>query len=126
MSLETIGQLLLSSPAVFCDEKKIPAFRNGSAVGTIDWEERKEEDPASWNSFERRLTYTCPVGFVIERPLEYKEQQDPIPEEQESFEVECAEDARWTARPLHGGTVIPVCIRESLVLHTASHPDTDL
>ena len=28
------------------------------------------------------------------------------------FEVECAADAVWTPRPLHGGTIMPKCIRK--------------
>ena len=77
-----------------------------------------EDDPQLWNSFEKRLVYTCPVGFVIEQPGGMdSEQPDPIPVEQESFEVECAADARWTPRPLHGGTIMPACIRELLYLN---------
>ena len=71
-----------------------------------------EENPERWNAFEKRLTYTCPIGFVIERPGQHNEQPDPIPEAAESFEIECADDAAWTPRPLHGGTVMPACIRE--------------
>ena len=65
----------------------------------------------------KRLTYTCPVGYVIENPLGvYSEQPDPIPEEQFTFEVECEYDARWTPKPLHGGTIMPRCIRKSFSL----------
>ena len=75
-------------PAVFCDEDKIPSFVNGTEQGTIDWEEKKAANPERWNAFQSRLTYTCPIGFVIEIPGErHNEQQDPIPVEQESFEV---------------------------------------
>ena len=82
-------------------------------MGTINTEEIKKADPENWNVFKRRLKYTCPVGYIIERPNgDYSEQPDPIPEEQYSFELECAEDARWTPRPLHGGTVMPRCIRK--------------
>ena len=74
--------------AVVCDEEAIPPFRVDSAVGTIDFLERKAEDPERWNVFQKRLTYTCPVGFIIDRPDgDYSEQPDPIPEEQYSFEV---------------------------------------
>lgn len=74
--------------AVVCDEEAIPPFRVDSAVGTIDFLDRKEEDPERWNVFQKRLTYTCPVGFIIDRPDgDYSEQPDPIPEEQYSFEV---------------------------------------
>ena len=46
------------------------------------------EDPERWNVFQKRLTYTCPVGFIIDRPDgDYSEQPDPIPEEQYSFEA---------------------------------------
>ena len=73
---------------MFCDEDKIPSFVNGTEPGTIDWEEKKAGDPERWNAFQSRLTYTCPVGFVIEVPGgRHNEQQDPIPVEQESFEV---------------------------------------
>ena len=97
-----------------CDENTIPTFRNDSAMGTIDTEERKLADPVNWNTFRKRLTYTCPVGYVIENPHGvYSEQPDPIPEEQFTFEVECEADAKWTPKPLHGGTVMPRCIRKS-------------
>ena len=67
----------------------------------------------NWNTFRKRLVYTCPIGYVLERPFDdHTEQQDPIPEEPDSFEVECSEDAVWTPRPLHGGTVMPQCIRK--------------
>ena len=103
--------------AVVCPEETIPPFREDSANGTIDFLERKAEDPAEWNVFRKRLTYTCPVGHVIDRPSgDYSEQPDPIPEEQYSFEVECAEDAVWTPRPLHGGTIMPRCIRKTLLV----------
>ena len=99
--------------AVVCKEEDIPPFRADSAPGTTDMEERKAEDPENWNTFRRRLLYTCPVGFVIERPGgEHDEQQEPIPEEPDSFEVECEADAIWTPKPLHGGTIMPQCIRE--------------
>ena len=97
---------------MFCDEKKIPPFLDGTTEGAIDWEERKAGNPERWNAFEKRLTYTCPIGFVIENPLTHTEQQDPIPTNPESFEVECAEDATWTPRPMHGGTIMPACIRK--------------
>ena len=78
----------MSVPAVFCDEDKIPPFVNGTEPGTIDWEDKKAGDPERWNAFQSRLTYTCPIGFVIEVPGgRHNEQQDPIPVEQESFEV---------------------------------------
>ena len=73
---------------MFCDEDKIPPFVNGTEPGTIDWEEKKAGNPERWNAFQSRLTYTCPIGFVIEVPGgRHNEQQDPIPVEQESFEV---------------------------------------
>ena len=57
--------------------------------------------------------YTCPVGFVIERPAEqYGEQQDPIPPGQETFEVECGKFGRWEPRPYDDGTYMPYCIRK--------------
>ena len=49
----------------------------------------KLAEPLDWNAFRKRLTYTCPVGFVIERPDgDYSEQPDPIPEEQFKFEAQ--------------------------------------
>ena len=99
--------------AVVCDEKDIPPFPNGTVVGSIDLEEKKEGDPEAWNTFLRRLTYTCPIGYLVERAGgDYSEQQDPIPEDQESFEVECAADGIWTPRPIQGGSVMPECIRK--------------
>ena len=60
---------------------------NGTEVGKINWEDQKLEDPERWNAFRSRLTYTCPVGFVIESPGHFNEQPEPIPETQEEFEV---------------------------------------
>ena len=75
--------------AVYCSEETIPKFRNDSGVGTINVEEVKLAEPLDWNAFRKRLTYTCPVGFVIERPDgDYSEQPDPIPEEKFKFEAE--------------------------------------
>ena len=56
-------------------------------MGTINWEERKAADPERWNAFRSQLTYTCPVGFVIETPGRHDEQPEPIPETQEEFQV---------------------------------------
>ena len=62
--------------------------------------------------YQRRLTYTCPRGYVIEQPAGvHYEQPDPIPEELETFEVECAANAVWTPRPLNGMDYMPYCIR---------------
>ena len=98
--------------AVFCNESKIPQFINGTEPGTIDQEERKAIDPERWNAFGKHLTYTCPVGFVIEKPNSDSEQQDPIPTTQEQFDVECWNDATWMPVPQHGGNVMPTCIRK--------------
>ena len=65
--------------------------------------------------YKKRITYTCPVGYVIEKPGNiYNEQPDPIPEELETFEVECAANAVWTPRPKDGGNYMPYCIRKYL------------
>ena len=88
-------------PAVLCKEEDIHPFLKGSIAGTIDIEERKEDDPERWNTFQRTLTYTCPIGYLVDRPGGYhSEQQVPIPEDPETFQVECAADAVWTPRPL--------------------------
>ena len=60
---------------------------NGTEAGRINWEDQKLEDPERWNAFKSRLTYTCPVGFVIESPGKYNEQPEPIPETQDEFQV---------------------------------------
>ena len=99
--------------AVRCDENDIPSFANGSVAGTINLEEMKFANPKSWNSFQQQLTYTCPIGYVVERSGgDYSEQKDPIPEDQESFTLECAADAKWTPRPINGGSYMPHCIRK--------------
>ena len=73
----------------------------------------KAADPDYWNMYQRRITYTCPSGYVIEKPGgRYNEQPDPIPEELETFEVECASNAAWTPRPKDGGNYMPHCIRK--------------
>ena len=55
--------------------------------GTKNYSELKAADPDYWNSYKRRITYTCPLGYVIEKPNYNNEQPDPIPEELETFEV---------------------------------------
>ena len=86
-------------------------------IGTTDIEEKKAADPEAWNTFQRRLTYTCPIGYIVERSgSDYTEQKDPIQEGQESFEVECAADALWTPRPTQGGSIMPECIRKMQIL----------
>ena len=69
---------------MFCPEEEIPPFKEDTQPGTIDHEDLKKADPEYWNKFQRHLTYTCPVGYVIGRPNgDYSEQQDPMPEELE-------------------------------------------
>ena len=41
----------------------------------------------------------------------YLEQEDPVPIELETWQVECGADGRWTPRPKHGGQNMPHCIR---------------
>ena len=115
VSIETCHELFVSISflAVFCPEDEIPPFKENTQTGTINNEELKKADPEYWNKFQRRLTYTCPVGYVIERPNgDYSEQQDPVPLELETFEVECAANAVWTPRPKDGGNYMPSCIRK--------------
>ena len=112
-------KIFISPAAVVCDEKDIPPFPNKTVAGTIDLLEKKEADPLAWNTYRRRLTYTCPIGYLVERSGgDYSEQQDPIPEDQESFEVECAADAIWTPRPVQGGSVMPECIRKIQIFNS--------
>ena len=99
--------------AVFCPEEEVPTFKDGTVAGTTNYLELKAADPDYWNKYKRRITYTCPVGYVIEKPgHRYNEQPDPIPPELETFEVECAANAAWTPRPKDGGTYMPYCIRK--------------
>ena len=98
---------------MFCPEDEIPEFKAGTKAGTINYLDLKAADPDYWNMYERRLTYTCPRGYVIEQPSVHYEQPDPIPEELESFEVECAANAVWTPRPLNGMDYMPYCIRNN-------------
>jgi hypothetical protein len=58
-----------------------------------------------------RITYTCPVGFVIDEPNSYNEQPAFIPLLQETFVVMCGDDATWTPLAPGGGTAMPSCIR---------------
>ena len=72
----------------------MPQFKVGTQAGTTNYLELKEADPKYWNSYERRITYTCPLGFVIEVPGgNYAEQPDPISKDLQTFEVECAANA---------------------------------
>ena len=99
--------------AVFCKEDEIPPFLENTQPGTINYLQLKDADPEYWNKYQRRLTYTCPTGYVVEHPGgDYSEQQDPILDEKESFEVECAANAAWTPRPTDGGNHMPSCIRK--------------
>ena len=97
---------------VVCPEEEVPAFPKHSAVGTNNVQLMKKEDPEKWNSWRSNLTYTCPSGYVIEIPRDNDEQEDPIPEEDESrsFIVQCGDNAVWTPRLRHGGTNMPMCI----------------
>ena len=97
---------------MFCPEEEIPTFVTGTEAGTTNYLRLKEEDPKNWNSFRRRITYTCPVGFVLERPNIFAEQQDPISPLQEEFEVECGKFAKWEPKPIDGGDYMPYCIRK--------------
>jgi hypothetical protein len=71
-------------------------------------------DPSveSPEKFFLRITYTCPVGFVIEEPRNYREQPLFIPVLQETFDVECGDNAVWTPLPPGGGSAMPSCIRK--------------
>ena len=101
--------------AVFCPEEEIPKFKDGTVAGTTNYLDLKAASPDYWNMYKKRITYTCPVGYVIEKPGNiYNEQPDPIPEELETFEVECAANAVWTPRPKDGGNYMPYCIRKYL------------
>ena len=100
----------------------MPQFKVGTQAGTTNYLELKEADPKYWNSYERRITYTCPLGFVIEVPGgNYAEQPDPISKDLQTFEVECAANAAWTPRPLDGGDYMPSCIRKTV---SQSSPET--
>ena len=97
---------------VVCPEEEVPAFPKHSAVGTNNAQLMKKEYPEKWNSWRSNLTYTCPSGYVIEIPRDNDEQEDPVPEEEESrsFIVQCGDNAVWTPRLRHGGTNMPMCI----------------
>ena len=98
---------------MYCPEDEIPLFKNSTEAGTTNYLELKISNPEDWNSFRKRIMYTCPVGFVIERPAgQFGEQQDPIPPGQETFEVECGKFGRWEPRPYDDGTYMPYCIRK--------------
>ena len=111
-SVIALSRSRLSISAVFCPESEIPGFKAGTQAGTTNYLELKAADPDYWNMYQRRLTYTCPRGYVIEQPAGVNyEQPDPIPVELETFEVECAANAVWTPRPLNGLDYMPYCIR---------------
>ena len=59
-----------------------------------------------------RITYTCPVGYVIEEPNRNDEQPEFVPLLQETFDVMCGDDANWLPLPPGGGTAMPSCIRK--------------
>ena len=108
----------ISKPCVpvMCPEAEVPTFKAGTQAGTTNYLELKAADPKSWNSYQKRLTYTCPLGYVIEVPGgNYNEQPDPISKDLQTFEVECAANAAWTPRPLDGGNYMPSCIRKDSV-----------
>ena len=99
--------------AVFCSEEEIPEFPENTQPGTTNYLELKKSDPEYWNKYQHRLTYSCPLGYVVERPGgDYSEQEDPVPSEEQTFEVECAANAVWTPRPEGGGDHMPSCIRK--------------
>ncbi len=111
-----VQALIFFNIAVFCPEEEIPKFKEGTVAGTTNYLDLKAASPDYWNMYKKRITYTCPVGYVIEKPGNvYNEQPDPIPEELETFEVECAANAVWTPRPKDGGNYMPYCIRKCSV-----------
>ena len=67
-----------------------------------------------------RITYTCPVGYVIEVPNRDDEQPEFVPLLQETFDVMCGDDATWVPLPPGGGTAMPSCIRK-FVMPTCIH-----
>jgi hypothetical protein len=67
--------------------------------------------------FSFRITYTCPVGFVIEVPNRDDEQPEFVPLLQETFDVMCGDDAYWLPLAPGGGNAMPSCIRKSFQLH---------
>jgi hypothetical protein len=105
------------SPAVICP-REVPAFKNGTQTGTTNHLQLNESDPLEWNTYQKRITYTCPAGFVIERPDgRYGEQQDPMVwwlGEQDEFELECGPNALWEPVGMGGEylSYMPYCIRK--------------
>jgi hypothetical protein len=62
-----------------------------------------------------RITYTCPVGHVIDLPNRDDEQPEFVPLLQETFDVMCGDDATWVPLAPGGGTAMPSCIRKFLI-----------
>ena len=60
----------------------------------------------------KRITYTCPIGYVLELPSKDNEQDF----KQTKFDVRCDADARWRPVLNHSKMpdlpVMPTCIRE--------------
>jgi hypothetical protein len=62
-----------------------------------------------------RITYTCPVGYVIDNPNRDDEQPEFISLLPETFDVMCNDDATWLPLPPGGGRAMPSCIRKIIV-----------
>jgi hypothetical protein len=76
--------------------------------------------------FSFRITYTCPVGYVIEVPNRDDEQPEFVPLLQETFDVMCGDDANWLPLAPGGGNAMPSCIRKIYEQHCKIKTSLDM
>ena len=53
---------------VVCPPDGVPSFVNNTMAGTTNLEEVMATDPENWNKYKGTVTFTCPLGSIIEQP----------------------------------------------------------
>ena len=94
--------------AVVCD-LEVPESPNNTVQASHDGTSRNKTDPA-WNTYLKKIKYSCPEGYVLETPKNDTEQVIGIRE----FDVMCDADRRWrpvlSYNPFPMEPIMPACI----------------
>ena len=93
-----------------CDEE-VPQSPNNTIKATNDALSRRKSEP-DWNSYLKKVKYSCPPGHVLEQPNNDTEQDLGIAE----FEVMCDSDRHWrpvlSYNPFPNPPIMPECKRK--------------
>ena len=84
---------------------------------TDDHLKRKSEDIFLWNKYQKTVSYTCPVGFVVHWPNTSGAEVNKT-----DFELICHDDAKW--HPLNDKITVddlPSCIRKLQTIKFFTH-----